>query len=295
MASTRITAPAAGGGQRAEVAVTWSPKDDRPTLGGLLTVLAEGFALCDALGVSRIQLTLCTPKANKLAIDLAKSVCEGVANVSLRWEGHPSFPTTLEQLGCPTKHDAHDTSALTWILRNYGALPRISWKEELIEQAVAARDKLPNEVITVGLKHVKHLTECDSNAGGADWSEALRRIAACSEVGIVLAGQDPLPRHFGRPSDIPCTLLRQGSLVDQLVFISVSDCYLGMASGLASAAMFTLTPLAIFKHPQHDAEQMLHEFGEREVVPLWHDRQVLVRRLPTPDRIVEAWMRVSGK
>ena len=95
-----------------------------------------------------------------------------------------------------------------------------------------------------------------SDADLGVWGSALTKVQEFHQVKIILVGHDKRPSDFGLRNGFIDAAERGLSLVDHLRLISKGPFFLGMASGLATAAVFNDKKYIIFKHPSHHAESM---------------------------------------
>ena len=71
-------------------------------------------------------------------------------------------------------------------------------------------------------------------------------------------------------------------LATQLALTSIADGFMGMASGLCTAANLSEVPHVIFKHPAHHSVEMSIEMGSSVSFPFAKQRQQLWRREVDP-------------
>ena len=121
------------------------------------------------------------------------------------------------------------------------------------------------------------MTSDETGYGAANleaWSSFMA-IASSHGATFVIVGHDRYPRdRFSTAvfaADVGLTLAMQ------LALPSLADGYLGMASGISAAPIFSQTPYVIFKHERQHAEQMEVEL-EGDRFRIAGDAQVLWRR-----------------
>jgi len=172
-----------------------------------------------------------------------------------------------------------------------GLKPRLQWRESLLASASQVRRCFSGRFYCVHLKSVAPFDPEESNAAGPAWSAFFRQHAAEGKCNFLLIGDDPLPLGLElRPGVIRAKSTPLGQdLALQLAMIGVSDGFLGMASGLCTAANFSDTPHVIFKHPKHHATEIAKELGTGKSFPFANERQQLWRADATARKIEAAF------
>ncbi len=177
-----------------------------------------------------------------------------------------------------------------------GLKPRLQWRQSQQASALQARRYFPGQLYCVHLRSVLPFAPEESNADGAAWNVFFQRRAAAGQCDFLLIGDDPLPSGLELRTGVT---LAAGShlaldLATQLALISVSDGFLGMASGLCTAANFSETPHVIFKHPAHHAAEMGRELGTARAFAFAGERQQLWRREACAALLDEAFHLISS-
>ena len=264
------------------------------TLGGLLTTLAEAEVICRSTGRAKYRLLITAGLANALGSNWLDDIVHNT--VMGKWDmltDGCSVKCGSDAPG-PSKVAPHDTSLLTWLFVKTGIAPTLTWNPHLkgVLEPILGRD--PHSAIVVHLRNTSGDTETTSAAIGSVWAEALEEISDECDFPIVLIGDEPRPENFQPCASMPIVDLSGWPLSLQLSAAASAGAYLGMASGLASAALFSQTPTVIFKSSDHHANQMNYEFGYVERVPFWRPRQFMIRHQPTADEIVSEWRSIAG-
>ena len=176
-----------------------------------------------------------------------------------------------------------------------GLKPRLQWRESQRSSALQIRRHFPGRLYCVHLRSVTPFAPGESNANGTAWNAFFRRRAVAGQCDFLLIGDDPLPAGLDlRPGVIRAAGSALGlDLATQLALIGVSDGFLGMASGLCTAANFSDTPHVIFKHPAHHAAAMARELGVTEAFPFADERQQLWRCEASAALLDEAFHLIS--
>lgn len=175
------------------------------------------------------------------------------------------------------------------LYRCTGKKPVLRWSRPLLEQAAAVRRGFPGKLVAVHLKQVSGKTDLDSNADQESWHKFFSTLARPGIQEFVLLGLDqvsPAIRetngiHLAREMGLPLSV--------QLALISVSDGFLGMASGICPAAILSNTPYVAFKNPLHHVAEMNREIGSADCFPFASPNQRLWRILDSPANLNAAF------
>jgi hypothetical protein len=269
---------------------TWNSVVEPPTLGGLLTVIAEAEMVTSMIKAPMYRLQVISEKFPSPIIE--KFTNEVISRIRgcqmaeardkpvLTW-----FDTHLPEL---TKSSHYDYAVLHKLIESGGKAPRLTWSSQTFDRVVELRSCLPAKTIAFHLKRVAPFDPEDSNAEMAVWSEAIERISRDDGIAILLVGDDQVTQKITPIHRVFPVKEFNLDLGEQLALIGLCTGYLGMASGLASAAIFSDLPYTIYKHPKHHSTQMDHDLGEGEHLLFAHEEQRIVRRLPSVDELVES-------
>jgi hypothetical protein len=166
--------------------------------------------------------------------------------------------------------------------------PRIPWRNPEFET-----DVFGSKFLTV---HLRRMSNDRMRRGDADftiWDKALSRIFETKSLNIVLVGDDSRPSEFrNKEGFFDCSILGL-SLVDQLRLIGQSRLFLGMASGIASAAIYSDRDYLIFKHPRQHKRSMRLEIGKNGRFNFAQQNQVFLRAIPSMDEIMRYVERIT--
>lgn len=267
--------------------------EEEITLGGFLTTLAEAELICDLSAGEKFRLLVPSYVVQRLSAELIDDIVSNT--LKGRWEQVSLLGLTDFSIKIPQRRKlcAHDTTGLAWISQRTGLLPTITWNQVLIDHLeLTAQIKLKKSVVV----HLRNSPEGDdalSSAAGEVWSEAIAQICSESDSPILLVGDDQRPVGFSLPRSVRVADLSGMPLSTQLSAAASANVFLGMASGIANAALFSSTPVVLFKSHMHHVDEMLSEFGDLDRIAFWRPGQVLIRRQPTAFEIVEEWRHVK--
>jgi hypothetical protein len=170
----------------------------------------------------------------------------------------------------------------------HGVIPRLRWTPALLAEAAAIRRHFVGRLVCVHLRSVAPFAPEESNADGKVWSGFFREHAGLGRISFLLLGDDPLPPGLGPVAGVARAADLGIPLAQQLALAAQADGFLGMASGLCTAANFSDTPHVVFKHPAHHSAAMHAELGEADQFPFSFPRQRLWRRIADRQGLEEA-------
>lgn len=261
------------------VDLVWDLTSERLTVGGALVLRQEGEMLAQLQGRAGIAVHLACKESDRSA---AERLAQTIFGVSI-------FPfhlvhSTVAVDGWPQAlvRSQSDFSYFSFLrvialYTESGLRPRLLWCKLQEDLARQMRQGFPGRLICVHLRSVAPFSPEESNADGPTWNAFFGRHANAGVCDFLLIGDDPLPPGLDLRPGVSRAIDHQLSLASQLALIGVSDGFLGMASGLCTAANFSETPYIIFKHPIHHAAEMARELGTSNSFPFAGDSQQLWR------------------
>jgi len=279
------------------VDLVWDLACERITIGGALVLRQEGEILAQIQKRSALTVHLIGPETGR-------QVAERMAQFIFRTSSYPCHlvQATKGASGWPPASVRAEPdfsyfafSRILALQAQTGLKPRLQWSQSQQTMALQARRKFAGRLYCVHLRSVPPFAPEESNADGEAWNVFFQRHASAGQHDFLLIGDDPLPSGFNlRPG---VTQASGGvlalDLASQLALIGVSDGFLGMASGLCTAANFSDTPHVIFKHPAHHKKEMSRELGNAHSFPFAGERQQLWRREANAALLEEAFHLIS--
>ena len=273
------TDPSTGKGQI--VNLDWDLDRERPTLGGLLTLLVEGDMKHARAGETTFELFVHGRSADH------EDTRGLVSAVTVNFFHHVSVNYSVAPVGTwpifDIKEGAPSYFSLDRVNRIFArehVKPLLRWNRETDLACHALRAQLAPVVLAVHLKHIEPLKPEESNADGSVWLRALTSFLSKGDRAVILIGDDPLPNGL----ELGPNLIRGSDLgLDiggQLALVNKCSGFIGMASGVASSAIFSTTPYVVFKHPDHDYYEMQRELGDADRLPFAYANQRILRQIP---------------
>jgi len=263
------------------VDLVWDLTRERLTIGGALVLRQEGEMLARLQGSSALTVHLIGPESGRQAAERMAQTIFGSSEYPYRLvsatEGAEGWPPAAVRAEPVFSYFAFSRTIA--LHAQTGLKPRLQWREPQRASALQARRHFPGRLYCVHLRSVAPFAPEESNADGPAWNAFFQRRAVAGQCDFLLIGDDPLPsglelrpgltRASGRELNL--------TLATQLALIGICDGFLGMASGLCTAANFSDTPHVIFKHPAHHAAEMARELGTDNAYPFAGKRQQLWR------------------
>jgi hypothetical protein len=277
--------------------LVWDLTRERLTIGGALVLRQEGEMLARLQGRSALTVHLIGPQEGRQA---AKRMAQTIFGTSTypyyladATEGVTGWPPAAVRAEPDFSYFAFSRT-IAFYART-GLRPRLQWHQSQQALAQQARQHFAGRLYCVHLRSVAPFAPEESNAVGPAWNAFFERRAAAGQCDFLLIGDDPLPAGL----DLRSGVTRAGGsalgldLATQLALIGVSDGFLGMASGLCTAANFSETRHVIFKHPAHHAAEMMRELGTSQAFAFAGERQQLWRREAGAAALDEAFQLIS--
>ena len=262
---------------------------EKPTLGGLLTLLVEASTIMGKDFTEDINLyvfgdNLDLNWINRMQDQILDNYAHTV-NIILKQPTNLCYPFDRY-----TKNgfSYYNTERIQDLYSKLKIKPILLWREG-IQQSVLQKSKtLSPKIITIHLKRVFPFDVNESNAQAEVWAEALKHyLDFTPELDIILVGNDPTPTeielgpHIRRADDIGLTLGEQMNLIQNSVG------FIGTASGICSGAVFSEVPYFIYKSPGHHKEQIERELKNEENFPFSTVNQRIIRKIPEVKNLIE--------
>lgn len=256
----------------AQITALW-PSEQAVNLGNLITFRKEIELLAQAKQLSRALLY----------VDKLPPFSQEILGSSvLKIDSSPSSPTQNSVDWPPAHLDFSEWcygsfKRVSFLSQQTSLPPYLSWSSSVLEKGAALYRLLSREnsrkVIALHLKQQAGGAE-ESNASLSAWESFFQENPSLS---FLLLGNDPFPSHFLKMSHLFHAETLQIDLKTQLAFCSICDGFLGMASGISTAACLSSTPYILFKHPLHHHLEMKKELGEGDQLSFAHSRQKIWR------------------
>lgn len=269
--------------------LAWDLDLERPTLGGALVLRQEAELLAVMRGCDEAWLHIGGGAIHPDAVaTFAREIFSASAlPFRLAFESPPldSWPAADERRA---GFSYFSFARLLRLYQQHQVPPRLRWSDDAAASAQAARARFSGRLICVHLRNVARYTLADSNADSAEWGPFLRKHARPGVLDFCLLGDDPVSAEISALPGVVRAAEQKLDLATQLALVGLSDGFLGMASGLCTAANLSAVPHVIFKHPAHHPAEMERELGAADRFPFAESRQHLWRRLATAAALDQA-------
>ena len=262
---------------------------EKPTLGGLLTLLVEASMLMGKESTEGLNLhvfgnNLDLSWLNRMQYQILDNY-EHKVNVILKKPSNLCYPFDRN-----TKNgfSYYNTERIQDLYSKLKIKPILGWREGFQQSVFQKSKTLSPKIITVHLKRVFPFEVNESNAQAEVWAEALRYfLDSSTELDVILVGNDPTPieielgPRIRRADDIGLTLGEQMNLIQN------SAGFMGTASGICSGAVFSEVPYFIYKSPEHHKEQFAMELKNEEIFSFSALNQKIIRKIPETKTLFE--------
>ena len=261
------------------LSVLWDVACERVTLGGALVLRQEAELLAQLRQSKDIILNVAFNQDNQTIVEHFIQEVFSASNYAfhIRYGAHGPADWPLLQDRVREEFSYFSFLRLTKLCSVHKAVPHLRWSEQIIEQAKSERTKFPEILIAVHLKYVPPYRVEESNANGSTWQAFFGRHAGNRRLGFLLLGDDDLPPDVRINGQVYQAKEIGIGLGVQLSLISMCEGFLGLASGICTAANFSDTPHVIFKHPRHHVQEMAKELGSSTQFSFASHRQRLLR------------------
>jgi len=278
------------------VELVWDLARERPTLGGALVLRQEGEIMARRNAASLLNVHLISSEKNRQAAEhLAEIV---FASSAFLFQINYSAPSVH---AWPSP-DSRSTPGFSYfgfsrLLALYAENdqpPRLAWNATWQSRAQHTRARFSGRLFCVHLRSVPPFLTEESNADGPTWDAFFATHARPGSLDFLLLGNDPLPIGLTPRSGVSRAIDLGLDLATQLALVGCADGFLGMASGLCTAANLSDTPHVIFKHPVHHADEMARELGDADRFAFAGPCQRLWRRECNSSSLDEALTLISA-
>ena len=262
---------------------------EKPTLGGLLTLLVEAKMIMGKESTEDLNLhvfgnNLDLNWLNRMQDQILDNYAHTV-NIILKQPPNLCYPfDRFTRRG----FSYYNTERIQDLYSKLRIKPILRWKEDFQQSVFQKSKTLSPKIITIHLKRVFPFDVNESNAQAEVWAKALKNFIDCyPEVDVILVGNDSTPieielgPRIRRADDIGLTL------GEQMILIQNSVGFIGTASGICSGAVFSEAPYFVYKSPEHHKEQFGKELKNKESFPFAALNQKIIRKIPKTKTLTE--------
>ena len=181
----------------------------------------------------------------------------------------------------------YSTQPLVNICKLTGLPLQLKWSKVVKEKVLQISRAIGGRIICVHVKNQQAGNFKLSNADVSIWEKAIRKVLHRG-ISVVALGHD-IPRELRAVNHSKMFVLADinDDIVVHLAFPQICDGFVGMASGISSAAIYSSIPYVIYKHPRHDASDMSKELVNGKI-PLSFDNQKIIQKMPVVKEIVNS-------
>ena len=262
------------------VDLVWDLTREPLTIGGALVLRQEGEILAQLNNQVGIMLHVICQESDRIAVEELAGKVFGSSILPFQLiysstdvEGWPAFLVRSHP-----DFSYFSFTRLITLHEESGITPKLGWSAHQEALAKRARVRFSGRLICVHLRSVTPFTLEESNADGPTWQAFFDKHAAEGVCDFLLIGDDVLPAGLTLGRGMTRAVDLGIELATQLALTSIADGFMGMASGLCTAANLSEVPHVIFKHPAHHSAAMAIELGSLVSFPFANQRQQLWRR-----------------
>lgn len=276
----------------------WDRSCESVTLGGLLILRQEMEQLAKLCEANRMTFFIVGEQnahTKKSDLSLARSILKSKYPITIEVQERPSDPVwpLTDEMGEPF-FSYQSFGRVVRLTRLIGEPPTLNWDSSNKNEALKLRNCFPGKLYTLHLKQTGQGNLSDSNANMNSWHRFLKEQTTNRRCAFLILGDEEIPEDILKLPGVHKATAMQIPLATQLCLVSLSDGFLGMASGFCQAAILSKTPYVIFKHPQHHPEEMKRELGNLDAFPFASPLQKIWRLEDRVENIAKAFQVVTG-
>ncbi len=262
---------------------------EKPTLGGLLTLLVEASMIMGKDTTEDLNLYIFGDNLdlnwlNKMKDQILDHYFHKV-NVFLKQPIKVCYPFDRHN---KNRFSYYSTDRVQDLSSKLKIKPTLLWANGLQQSLLGKTKTLNPKIITVHLKRVAPFDVNESNAQTQVWGRALKSfLDFVPELDVILVGKDPtaaeieLNPRITRADELGLTLGEQMKLIQNSVG------FIGTASGICSGAVFSEVPYFIYKSPEHHKEQFERELENKKNFTFSMSNQRIIRKIPEARTLIE--------
>jgi len=172
----------------------------------------------------------------------------------------------------------HSTLRVRELSKKYNVFPKINWREDFIQKLTKKLNILDfKNSLILHLKNQKKGSVYESNVNIKKWDLFFHETTNNhSNLSFILIGND-VPLELLKHRNTYCSENFKLNLFEELAASSICKGFLGLASGMSSATIFSKTPYVILKHPNHHRVEMNLELGKNDALSFAKNNQKILR------------------
>ena len=198
-------------------------------------------------------------------IEVFKSLNLGFKNNSFKYCSKKFIKSNyLNYTKLIKKNNPYSFEAINFFYELTKIKPNYLYKRNIqskIKRYLAKKDK--KKIITIHLKHDPNNKLAHANYD--IWFKALKKIKLKEKFMIFIVGNKYAENYLGNFFDNLIFCHGKFSLSEQMYLVSISNYFIGMASGFCCAANFSRAPYSIFKHPDHHKNFIKDELNNGKI------------------------------
>jgi len=264
--------------------VQWDFKLQIFTIGGGLTIRCELETLAKLLDIKIININLVNSRVNNYDRGIFRDIfssskvlftfneTEYIDNI---------YPMNL--MNVLNDNSYYSTSRLAYLKEITNIQPLLMWNSRFESGKDLMKKSFGDDYIFLHLRLFG--LEKESRADIKIWKNLISQVSDISSLPLIFMGNDSYPDDFSKIKGVYFLKNFVPELVSQLSLVPSARMFIGSASGIAGAAMYSEIPYLIFKHPEHHKNEIARELKNGNQFPWALKNQLLLRQHPSLDII----------
>lgn len=227
------------------------------TLGGILFIRKE----CELKIKKKIKLDIIFSKN----LNLKEKIIVDKVFSSKKYDHKISYSTSIKKpfLNSLNKSKYYSLMELNRLIKKHNSL-NLSWKPKILAKSKKIRKKFKKILITMHLKYIEPYKENESNISPSFWNKFFDIYKKETSIDFLILGDDVSYKKIHKQPNVFWAKKMKISLDNQLCLISLSNQFIGMASGISGAAILSNRPYLIFKNKDHHKKEIKKEIKKNK-------------------------------
>ncbi len=252
---------------------TWDAALETPTLGGAITLRSEIEILSRILKFDSVELSVKPNFTGRQYLLEQVYLTSGLHFKLVAGGSSVGYP--FDFWGETVTKSYISTLRIQELFAMYRLAPNLTWNKSIENARYSLADQL-GEFIALHIRN-DDFNATEWNLGSDFTSQIVNWLLDNTKYPVVIIGSDLVPEWISNHSRVHHLETLGVALSVQLAVIESAKVFIGSASGIACAAIFSKVPYIIFKDPAHHREEMISELGTVDFFNFSTSEQLLLR------------------